>query len=106
MNHYAKSPVNPPLCGAIKPADCPLITTTNVELVDCPQCQSALDNVDTIRTIDAFQDYLPLSAVRVAPGEYEIRDRSGRVLWRMEGASLADWVCASVNNFLGLCIVN
>lgn len=54
---------------------------------------------EVIRTIDAFEDYLPLSAVRVAPGEYEIKSRDGRTLWRMEGASLADWVCASCNGY-------
>lgn len=48
---------------------------------------------------DAFEDYLPLTAVRVAPGEYEIKSRDGRTLWRMEGAALADWVCASVSGY-------
>ena len=47
----------------------------------------------------SFQDLLPLTPVRTAPGEYEIRARDDRVLWRMEGASLADWVCASVNGY-------
>lgn len=47
----------------------------------------------------AFDDYLPVSAIRTAPGEYDIRSRGGRVLWRMEGAALADWVCASVNGY-------
>lgn len=46
---------------------------------------------------DGFEDWLPLSAKRIAPGEYEIVDRSGRRLWYMEGASLAEWVCSTVN---------
>lgn len=54
---------------------------------------------DAIQTIHGFDDYLPLSAVRIAPGEYEVKDRSGRTLWHMEGASLADWVCASANGY-------
>lgn len=52
--------------------------------------------------VDGFEDYLPLSSVCIAPGEYEIKDRNGRVLWRMEGAALADWVCASVNGYDGM----
>lgn len=54
-----------------------------------------------IPQVDAagFADHLPLVAIRTAPGEYEIRARDGRVLWRMEGAALADWVCASVSGY-------
>jgi hypothetical protein len=54
---------------------------------------------DAVQTIDAFAEYLPLSAVRTAPGEYDIKDRKGRTLWRMDGASLADWVAASCNGY-------
>lgn len=46
-----------------------------------------------------FVDHLPLESVRLAPGEYAIRDRKGRTLWTMNGAALADWVCASVNGY-------
>jgi hypothetical protein len=46
-----------------------------------------------------WSDYLPLSAVRVAPGEYDIKTCNGLTLWRMGGASLADWICASVNGY-------
>lgn len=46
-----------------------------------------------------FNDHLPLTACRIAPGEYDIKARDGRVLWRMEGASFADWICASVNGY-------
>lgn len=49
----------------------------------------------------SFNDYLPLTAVRTAPGEYDIMSSNGRRLWFMEGASLADWVCASVNGYDG-----
>lgn len=48
---------------------------------------------------DTFEDLLPLTPVRTAPGEYDVKDRSGRVLWHMEGASLADFVCQSVNGY-------
>lgn len=44
-----------------------------------------------------FEEWLPLSAKRIAPGEYEVVDREGRRLWFMEGAALAEWVCAVVN---------
>lgn len=46
-----------------------------------------------------FTEYLPLAPVRIAPGEYEVKARDGRTLWRMDGAALADWVCASVNGY-------
>lgn len=54
---------------------------------------------DSNRSDAAFTDYLPLSAVRFAPGEYAIKDRTGRTLWTMSGAALADWVCQSVNGY-------
>lgn len=54
-----------------------------------------------IDSASAFADYLPLSPVRVAPGEYAIKDRGGRTLWTMDGAALADWVCQSVNGHDG-----
>lgn len=54
-----------------------------------------------IDSSSAFADYLPLSPVRVAPGEYAIKDRSGRTLWTIDGAALADWVCQSVNGYDG-----
>jgi hypothetical protein len=47
----------------------------------------------------SFQDLLPLTPVRIAPGEYEVKTRDGCLLWRMDGAALADWVCASVNGY-------
>jgi len=53
------------------------------------------------RNGESFDDYLPLTAVRTAPGEYDIMSANGRRLWFMEGASLADWVCASVNGYDG-----
>jgi hypothetical protein len=49
------------------------------------------------RSDGAFEDWLPLSAKRTAPGEYDIVNCEGRVLWRMEGRSLAEWVCELVN---------
>ena len=48
---------------------------------------------------NSFADYLPLAAVRTAPGEYEIRAGQGHLLWRMEGAALAEWVCRAVNGW-------
>lgn len=53
------------------------------------------------RNGESFADYLPLTAVRTAPGEYDIMSSNGRRLWFMEGASLSDWVCASVNGYDG-----
>lgn len=44
-----------------------------------------------------FEGWLPLTAVRLAPGEYKITARDGTVLWYMEGRSLAEWVCATLN---------
>lgn len=52
-----------------------------------------------IDTSSAFADYLPLTPVRLAPGEYVIKDRNGRTLWTMDGAALADWVCQSTNGY-------
>lgn len=46
---------------------------------------------------DTFDDLIPLTAERVAPGEYEIKARDGRRLWIMDGAALAEWVCESTN---------
>ena len=46
---------------------------------------------------EGFDDLLPLSPRRTAPGEYDIVDAGGRVLWRMEGAALAEWVCGVLN---------
>ena len=45
-----------------------------------------------------FDDLLPLSARRTAPGEYDIVDKDGRRLWFMEGAALAEWVCLTLNS--------
>lgn len=58
-----------------------------------------LSTAITSSAVEGFEDLLPLAAVRFAPGEYEVRARDGRTLWRMEGAALADWVCASVNGY-------
>lgn len=46
---------------------------------------------------DSFNDLLPLSATRIAAGEYEIKSADGRRLWYMEGRSLAEWVCERIN---------
>jgi hypothetical protein len=53
-------------------------------------------------TEPTFDDLLPLAAVRTAPGEYDIMSSDGRRLWFMEGASLADWVCQSVNGYAAM----
>jgi hypothetical protein len=47
---------------------------------------------------DVFDDWLPLTARRIAPGEYEILTAEGHRLWYMEGAALAEWVCATINS--------
>lgn len=46
---------------------------------------------------EAFDDLLPVSARRRAPGEYEILASDGSRLWYMEGAALAEWVCSVLN---------
>ena len=44
-----------------------------------------------------FDDYLPLSATRIAPGEYVVETKSGVKLWYMEGRSLAEWIVEAIN---------
>lgn len=55
------------------------------------------EEIKAIRPEKGFDDLLPLSATRIAPGEYIIKSKSGVKLWHMEGASLAEWVVASIN---------
>lgn len=45
-----------------------------------------------------FLEVLPLAPKRTAPGEYDIVSRDGRVLWSMEGWSLAEWICGRLND--------
>lgn len=47
---------------------------------------------------EGFDELLPMSPRRTAPGEYDILGADGRVLWRMEGAALAGWVCDRLND--------
>lgn len=65
----------------------------------CPYCGVML--VGAVRSPEGFDDYLPFTAVRTGPGEYDIMASNGHRLWFMEGAALADWVCASVNGYDG-----
>ncbi len=59
------------------------------------------DAVEASRSIPlldgAFDDYLPLAAIRTAPGEYDIVASDGHRLWSMEGTSLAVWICMTIN---------
>lgn len=44
-----------------------------------------------------FDDWLPVRAEYIAPGEYKIVTCGGLPLWYMEGAALAEWICERIN---------
>lgn len=41
--HYAPNPFVPALCGAVKPDDYPLLTTSTLRSVTCEKCGSLID---------------------------------------------------------------
>jgi hypothetical protein len=44
-----------------------------------------------------FDDWLPVRAEYIAPGEYKIVTCGGLPLWYMEGAALSEWICERIN---------
>lgn len=47
---------------------------------------------------DAFVDLLPVEALYIAPGEYEMVSSSGQRLFYVEGSALAEWLRDRINN--------
>jgi hypothetical protein len=46
---------------------------------------------------DAFVDLLPVEALYIAPGEYEMVSSSGQRLFYVEGTALAEWLRDRIN---------
>lgn len=47
---------------------------------------------------DAFVNLLPVEALYIAPGEYEMVSSSGERLFYVEGSALAEWLRDRINN--------
>lgn len=47
---------------------------------------------------DAFADLLPVEALYIAPGEYEMVAITGQRLFYVEGSALAKWLRDRINN--------
>lgn len=47
---------------------------------------------------DAFADLLPVEALYIAPGEYEMVAITGQRLFYVEGSALAEWLRDRINN--------
>lgn len=46
---------------------------------------------------DAFADLLPVEAMYIAPGEYEMVAATGQRLFYVEGSALAEWLRDRIN---------
>lgn len=46
---------------------------------------------------DAFADLLPVEALYIAPGEYEMIAQTGQRLFYVEGSALAEWLRDRIN---------
>lgn len=47
---------------------------------------------------DAFVDLLPVEALYIAPGEYEMIAKTGQRLFYVDGSALAEWLRDRINN--------
>ena len=55
------------------------------------------DQKQSPRPLNAFADLLPVEALYIAPGEYEMVSKSGQRLFYVEGSALAEWLRDRIN---------